>query len=90
MMDLLRFKKFKSECQRNLPKVVDEILGAGKHENRCAIGLITTDNFYGFYVTWNFGNAIDTGEYYEWIPEMLDTSTKMFNTQKALQVFGVI
>lgn len=40
-----------------------------KHETRCAIGLITTDDFYGFYVTWHFGNDIDTGRYFEWEPD---------------------
>lgn len=74
-MDLLKFEKFKNECNQNLPKVVDEILSTGKHENRCAIGLITTDDFYGFYVTWDFGNDIDTGEYYEWTPDDLSADT---------------
>ena len=63
-MDLLIFEKFKNECSQNLPMVVDEILSTGKHEKRCAIGLITTDDFYGFYITWKFGNDIDTGEYF--------------------------
>lgn len=74
-MDLLKFEKFKNECNQNLPKVVDEILNTGKHENHCAIGLITTDDFYGFYVTWNFGNNIDTGEYFKWEPDDISVDT---------------
>lgn len=68
-MDLHKFDIFRNECNQNLPKVVDEILRTCKHENHCAIGLITTDDFYGFYVTWNFGNDIDTGKYFEWVPD---------------------
>lgn len=168
-MDLQKFEIFRNGCSQNLPKVVDEILNTCKHENHCAIGLITTDDFYGFYVTWNFGNDIDTGNYFEWstddigldidflyqplvdivdsckdidfcnpskekwdfamslltvlqeviknlpdeiflnnnfkredvlffaamsdgdyICEMLDTSTRMFNTQETLEAFGVV
>lgn len=68
-MDLQKFELFRNECNQNLPKVVAEILETGKQENRCAIGLITTDDFYGFYVTWNFGNDIDIKEYFEWSPD---------------------
>ena len=74
-MDLLIFEKFRNECNQNLPKVVDEILSTGKHEKRCAVGLITTDDFYGFYITWDFGNDIDTGEYFEWAPDDISTDT---------------
>lgn len=49
-MDLLIFEKFKNECCQNLPMAVDKILSTGKHEKRCAIGLITTDDFYGFLI----------------------------------------
>ncbi|MCI8554233.1 MAG: hypothetical protein HFJ80_04730 [Clostridiales bacterium] len=74
-MNLLKFEKFKKECNQHLPKVVDEILSTGKHKNQCAIGLITTDDFYGFYVTWNFGDDIDTGEYFEWEPDDISANT---------------
>ena len=30
------------------------------------IGFITTDDFYGFYVTWKFGNNINIEQYYDW------------------------
>lgn len=74
-MNLLKFESFKNECNENLPKVVDEILSTGKHENHCAIGLITTDDFYGFYVTWDFGDDIDSGKYFEWTPDDISTDT---------------
>lgn len=72
-MDLFKFENFKNECKQKLPKVVDDILSIGKHEKRCAIGLITTDDFYGFYVTWHFGNDIDTRKYFEWEPDDIST-----------------
>lgn len=74
-MDLLKFEKFRNEYDENLPKVVDEILSTGKHENLCAIGLITTDDFYGFYVTWDFGDDIDIVECSEWTPDDISADT---------------
>ena len=74
-MDLLIFEKFRNECNQNLPKVIDEILSTGKNEKRCAVGLITTDDFYGFYITWDFGDDIDTGQYFEWEPDDISTDT---------------
>lgn len=74
-MELLKFENFKNECNRNLPNVVYEILSTDRHETHCAIGLITTDDFYGFYVTWAFGNDIDIREYFEWNPEDVSTNT---------------
>ncbi len=65
-MDTLIFEKFRQECSEKLPKVIDEILSLGKEESLGAIGFITTDDFYGFYVTWEFGNNIDIEEYYDW------------------------
>ena len=74
-MDLLRFEEFRNGCNQNLPKVIDEILSTGKQEEHCAIGLITTDDFYGFYITWDFGNDIDTEEYCEWTPDDISADT---------------
>lgn len=68
-MDMHKFDSFRNECDKNLPKVVDEILGLCKRKTRCAVGLITTDDFYGFYATWDFGDNIDIGKYFEWQPE---------------------
>lgn len=74
-MDLLKFESFRNECNRNFPKAVGKILSTGKGETRCAIGLITTDDFYGFYVTWYFGNDIDIRKYFEWAPEDIGLNT---------------
>ena len=74
-MDLRTFDGFKKGCDQNLPQVVDEILGKCRHENHCAIGLITTDDFYGFYITWDFGNDIDAGNYFEWEPDDIRVDT---------------
>lgn len=63
-MDLLKFKKFSKDCLENLPGVIDEILKASKGYSACAIGFITTDDFYGFYLSWDYSNNIE--EYYEW------------------------
>ena len=65
-MDALIFEKFRQEWSEKLPKVIDEILSLGKEESLGAIGFITTDDFYGFYVTWNFGDDIEIDEYYDW------------------------
>lgn len=65
-MDALIFEKFRQEWSEKLPKVIDEILSFGKEESLGAIGFITTDDFYGFYVTWNFGDDIEINEYYDW------------------------
>lgn len=75
-MDLHRFELFRKECNRNFPEVVDEILGKCRQENHCAIGLITTDDFYGFYVTWKSGDDIDPRKYFEWVSGEISTDTK--------------
>lgn len=74
-MDLTKFDAFKKGCCENLPKVVDAILGSQKTEDRCAIGLVTSDDFYGFYETWAFGDEIDILEYSSWETQDLQLST---------------
>lgn len=74
-MDLLRFEKFRDGCNQNLPKLVDEILSKGKQEEHCAIGLITDSDFFGFFVTWNFGDDLEIDEYYEWEHDKIHTNT---------------
>lgn len=65
-MNALIFEKFRLECNKKLPKVIDKILSMGKEESLGSIGFITTDDFYGFYVTWNFGDDVEIDEYYDW------------------------
>ena len=63
-MDIAKFEKFSQICSKELPNEIDKILSAAKGENFCAIGFITTDDFYGFYLAWDYSNSID--EYYDW------------------------
>ena len=63
-MDIAKFEKFSQICSKELPNEIDKILSAAKGENSCAIGFITTDDFYGFYLVWDYSNSID--EYYDW------------------------
>ena len=74
-MDALIFEKFRQECSKKLPKVIDEILSLGKDESLGAIGFITTDDFYGFYVTWNFGDDTKYDEYYDWENDDINENT---------------
>ena len=74
-MDALIFEKFRQECSQKLPKVIDEILSLGKEERLGAIGFITTDDFYGFYVTWNFGDDMEIDEYYDWENDDISVDT---------------
>lgn len=63
-MNLHKFKKFDKECSENLAGSVDDILKENNGRKIKSIGFITTDDFYGFYLTWNYDNNID--EYYDW------------------------
>lgn len=76
-MDLRKFEDFKNGCIKGFPKVIDEILRKRKKEegSRCAIGLITTDDFYGFYPTWKLGDKVDIREYFEWGGEGIKADT---------------
>lgn len=63
-MDVRKFEKFSQICSKKLPDEINKILNAAKGEKACAIGFITTDDFYGFYLAWNYSNNIN--EYYDW------------------------
>lgn len=63
-MDIARLEKFGQRCSKELPNEIDKILNAAKGEKACAIGFITTDDFYGFYLSWDYSKDID--EYYDW------------------------
>lgn len=63
-MDIARFEKFDLACSEQLPKEIGKILKKAKHKKTCAIGFITTDDFYGMYLSWDYSNNID--EYYDW------------------------
>ena len=63
-MDISRFEKFDRACSENLPKEIGKILKKAKRKKVCAIGFITTDDFYGMYLSWDYSHDID--EYYDW------------------------
>ncbi|MCI9617679.1 MAG: hypothetical protein HFG31_06705 [Eubacterium sp.] len=63
-MDIAVFKEFSHKCSKELSKEIDKILQSAKGEKACAIGFVTTDDFYGFYMAWDYSTEID--EYFEW------------------------
>lgn len=63
-MDITKFKKFEQKCSKELSGEINKILQKARGKEYCAIGFITTDDFYGFYLSWDYSNAID--EYYDW------------------------
>ena len=63
-MDITKFESFGELCTKELPNEIDKILHAATGKNACAIGFITTDDFYGCYLTWDYTKNIR--EYYNW------------------------
>ena len=63
-MDIARFEKFDLVCSKKLPGEIKKILKKAKGQRTCAIGFITTDDFYGMYLCWDYTNEIT--EYFEW------------------------
>lgn len=63
-MDIARFEKLDLECSRNLPDEINKILKKASGEKSCAIGFITTDDFYGMYLCWDYSENIT--EYFQW------------------------
>lgn len=63
-MDISRFEKFDLELSEKLPDEISKILKTAKGQKACAIGFITTDDFYGMYLSWEYSHDID--EYYDW------------------------
>lgn len=63
-MDITKFERFSQDCSKGLPNEIDQVLKVAKGEKFCAIGFITTDDFYGCYLSWNCSKNID--EYFEW------------------------
>lgn len=63
-MDLSKFEEFNQKCLKELPDTINQILKQEKGKKPCAIGFITTDDFYGFSLSWDYSNNIE--EYYNW------------------------
>lgn len=60
-----KFKEFNKQCSKELAGVIDEILKTENDKKVSAIGFITTDDFYGCYVSWDY-EGCDVDEYYDW------------------------
>lgn len=60
----MRFAEFDRECGEKLPEAIGEILGRQPGRTPCAIGFVTTDDFYGCYLTWAYVREVS--EYYDW------------------------
>lgn len=58
-MDIANFKEFSQKCSEELPNEIDKILQNAKGKKSCSIGFITTDDFYGFYLSWDYNTDID-------------------------------
>lgn len=67
-MDVGRFGAFREGLAANLPAAVDEILGGEKGKDCCAIAFLTTDDFYGCYMTWDTTGSID--DFCDWPNEL--------------------
>lgn len=63
-MNTAKFEAFGRICSARLPDEIDQILSDAKGESACAISFITTDDFYGFYLAWDYSSHIDA--YYDW------------------------
>lgn len=63
-MDITKFEPFSQKCLKELPGEINKILEAARGKESCAIGFITTDDFYGCYLSWDYSKSI--GEYYDW------------------------
>lgn len=63
-MDIAIFKEFSQKCSKELPNEIANILKGAKGEATCMIGFITTDDFYGCYLSWDYGKNLK--EYYDW------------------------
>lgn len=81
-MDITRFEKFDRECAEKLPGEIEKILKTANGQENCAIGFITTDDFYGMYLTWNYGSDITV----EWEDEWEDAAYPEFLYQPLVDV----
>ncbi len=63
-MNITVFKEFREKCSKELPNEIDKILQKAKGKKACAISFITTDDFYGFYIAWDYSTEIDA--YFQW------------------------
>ncbi len=63
-MELSKFEEFDRKCSGELPDEIRKILKKAQGKEYCAIGFVTTDDFYGCYLTWDYSH--DINKYYDW------------------------
>lgn len=63
-MDIGMFELFGRRCSEELPGELEKILKEARGKEACAIGFITTDDLYGFYLSWNYSRDVEN--YYDW------------------------
>lgn len=68
-MDMSIFAQFENGLSKYLTIAINDILQKGKGKKIYGIGFITTDDFYGFYITYDFwdeSKGCNINEYCEW------------------------
>ncbi|MBC1808037.1 hypothetical protein HCJ40_13585 [Listeria sp. FSL L7-0993] len=63
-MNTAQFDKFSQACSKELATAIGTILETAKNKEVCLIGFITTDDFYGCHLTWDYSGPIN--EYFNW------------------------
>ena len=63
-MDTAIFESFENGCIEKLPGEINAILQQADGKKPCAIGFITIDDLYGFYLSWEYTDNIR--EYFQW------------------------
>ncbi|MBC2183115.1 hypothetical protein HCB33_07070 [Listeria sp. FSL L7-0233] len=63
-MNTAQFDKFSQACSKELATAIGTILENAKDKEGCLIGFITTDDFYGCHLTWDYSGNVN--EYFNW------------------------
>lgn len=63
-MNITQFDKFSQACSKELATTIGTILETAKDKEGCLIGFITTDDFYGCHLTWDYSGNVN--EYFNW------------------------
>lgn len=64
-MEFKELRAFDEQCSAHLADAIKAVLRADNAKKIPALGFITTDDFYGFYLCWDYSNS-DINEYFEW------------------------
>ena len=67
-----KFEKFDNELEEKFNDVISEILKSGNGKQVYTIGFITTDDFYGFYIPYDYmgdNKEMNIDDFYEWSHE---------------------